>query len=38
MPISGMNATIGMMVNSFFGGVGVGFLNFYVFIIIADFH
>jgi K+-transporting ATPase ATPase A chain len=37
MPISGMNAMIGMMVNSFFGGVGVGFLNFYIFIIIAVF-
>ena len=26
-----------MMVNSFYGGVGVGFLNFYIFIIIAVF-
>src|ERR1700755_519784 len=26
-----------MMVNCFFGGVGVGFLNFYVFMIIAVF-
>jgi len=37
MPISGMNAMLGMMVNAFYGGVGVGFLNFYVFIIIAVF-
>ncbi|HJW31427.1 MAG TPA: potassium-transporting ATPase subunit KdpA, partial [Saprospiraceae bacterium] len=37
MPISGMNAMLGMMVNSFYGGVGVGFLNFYIFIIIAVF-
>jgi potassium-transporting ATPase potassium-binding subunit len=37
MPLSGMNALLGMMVNSFFGGVGVGFLNFYIFIIIAVF-
>lgn len=37
MPISGMNAMLGMMINSFYGGVGVGFLNFFVFIIIAVF-
>lgn len=36
-PITGMLAMLGMMVNAFFGGVGVGFLNFYVFIIIAVF-
>lgn len=36
-PLSGMFTMIGMMVNSFFGGVGVGFLNFYIFIIIAVF-
>ena len=36
-PLSGMCAMLGMMVNSFFGGVGVGFLNFYIFIIIAVF-
>ena len=36
-PLSGMFAMLGMMVNSFFGGVGVGFLNFYIFIIIAVF-
>ncbi len=28
---------LGMMVNSFYGGVGVGFLNFYVYMIIAVF-
>lgn len=37
MPISGMNQLLGMMVNCFYGGVGVGFLNFYVFIILAVF-
>jgi len=37
LPLSGMNALIGMMMNSFFGGVGVGFLNFYIFIILAVF-
>ena len=36
-PASGMFAMLGMMVNSFFGGVGVGFLNFYIFIILAVF-
>lgn len=37
MPISGMNQMLGMMVNTFYGGVGVGFLNFYIFIILAVF-
>lgn len=37
MPMTGMNTMLGMMVNSFYGGVGVGFLNFYIFIIIAVF-
>ena len=36
-PLSGMNAMLGMMVNCLYGGVGVGFLNFYIFIIIAVF-
>lgn len=36
-PLSGMFALLGMMVNSFYGGVGVGFLNFYIYIIIAVF-
>ncbi len=36
-PLSGMFAMLGMMINAFWGGVGVGFLNFYVFIIIAVF-
>lgn len=37
MPLSGMNQMLGMMVNAFYGGVGVGFLNFYIFIILAVF-
>lgn len=37
MPLSGMNQLLGMMVNCFYGGVGVGFLNFYIFIILAVF-
>jgi K+-transporting ATPase ATPase A chain len=36
-PISGAMQLLGMMTNSFFGGVGVGFLNFYIFIILAVF-
>lgn len=36
-PLSGMFAMLGMMINSFYGGVGVGFLNFYIFIIIVVF-
>jgi potassium-transporting ATPase potassium-binding subunit len=36
-PLSGMFAMLGMMVNAFYGGVGVGLLNFYVFIILAVF-
>jgi potassium-transporting ATPase potassium-binding subunit len=37
MPLTGMFTMLGMMINSFFGGVGVGFLNFYIYIIIAVF-
>ncbi|RYF88713.1 MAG: potassium-transporting ATPase subunit A, partial [Chitinophagaceae bacterium] len=37
MPISGMNQMLAMMTNAFYGGVGVGFLNFFIFIIIAVF-
>lgn len=37
MPLSGMNELLAMMVNSFYGGVGVGLLNFFIFVIIAVF-
>ena len=37
MPLSGMNMLLGMMINCFYGGCGVGFLNFYIFIILAVF-
>ena len=37
MPVSGMCELLGMMTNAFYGGVGVGFLNFFVFVIIAVF-
>jgi K+-transporting ATPase ATPase A chain len=37
MPLSGMFQLLGMQINAFFGGVGVGFLNFYIFMIIAVF-
>ena len=36
-PIAGMTALLGMMINCFYGGVGVGFLNFYIFIILGVF-
>ncbi|GAA3933693.1 potassium-transporting ATPase subunit KdpA [Chitinophaga oryziterrae] len=34
---TGMFTLLGMMINCFYGGVGVGFLNFYIFIILAVF-
>lgn len=37
MPLSGMNQMLAMMTNSFYGGCGVGILNFFVFIILAVF-
>ena len=37
MPLSGMNMMLAMMINSFYGGVGVGILNYFVFIILAVF-
>lgn len=37
MPISGLNQLLAMMVNCFYGGCGVGLLNFYIFIILAVF-
>ena len=37
LPLGGMNQLLAMMVNCFYGGVGVGFLNFYIFIILAVF-
>ena len=36
-PITGMFTMLNMMINCWFGGVGVGFMNYYVFIIIAVF-
>jgi len=37
MPVSGTMQLLAMMVNAFYGGCGVGFLNFYIFIILAVF-
>lgn len=37
MPISGFMMLMAMMVNCFYGGCGVGLLNFYIFIILAIF-
>ena len=36
-PISGMMAMLNMQINTWFGGVGVGFMNYYAFLIIAVF-
>jgi potassium-transporting ATPase potassium-binding subunit len=36
-PLSGMMQLFGMMINAFYGGCGVGILNYFVFIIIAAF-
>ena len=36
-PLTVMTALLGMMINCFYGGVGVGFLNFYIFLILAVF-
>jgi len=37
MPTTGLMQLLGMMINSFYGGCGVGFLNYYIYIIIAVF-
>ncbi len=37
MPLSGAMQMLGMMTNAFYGGVGVGMLNYFVFLIIAVF-
>jgi len=37
MPLSGMNELLAMMVNAFYGGCGVGILNYFIFLIIAVF-
>ncbi len=37
MPLSGMNEMLAMMINAFYGGNGVGILNFFIFIILGVF-
>jgi K+-transporting ATPase ATPase A chain len=37
MPLSGLMQLLGMMVNAFYGGCGVGLLNYYIYIIVAVF-
>jgi K+-transporting ATPase ATPase A chain len=37
MPLTGLWQLLGMMINSFYGGCGVGFLNYFIYIIIAVF-
>jgi len=36
-PLSGMTQLLAMMTNAFYGGVGAGMLNFFIFIILAVF-
>ena len=37
MALSGLMQMLGMMVNAFYGGCGVGLLNYYIYVIIAVF-
>ncbi|WP_316767643.1 potassium-transporting ATPase subunit KdpA [Pedobacter frigiditerrae] len=37
MPLTGLWQLLGMMINSFYGGCGVGLLNYFVYLIIAVF-
>jgi K+-transporting ATPase ATPase A chain len=37
MPLSGMNQLLAMMINSFYGGCGVGLLNYFIYLIVAVF-
>src|SRR5579872_722366 len=37
MPLSGLMQMLGMMINAFYGGCGVGILNYYIYIIIGVF-
>ncbi|MBC7509226.1 MAG: potassium-transporting ATPase subunit KdpA [Ferruginibacter sp.] len=37
MPLSGMMQMIAMLINAFYGGCGVGILNYFIYIIIAVF-
>ena len=37
MPLSNLMQLLGMMVNAFYGGCGVGILNYYIYVIIAVF-
>jgi K+-transporting ATPase ATPase A chain len=37
MPLSGMMEMLNMQINTWFGGVGVGWMNYFTFIIMAVF-
>ncbi|MGX5691117.1 potassium-transporting ATPase subunit KdpA [Arcticibacter tournemirensis] len=37
MPLTGLWQMLGMMINSFFGGCGVGILNYFIYLIVAVF-
>ena len=36
-PLSGLSTLLAMMINGFYGGVGVGFENFFIYLVIAVF-
>ncbi|MGN6492182.1 MAG: potassium-transporting ATPase subunit KdpA [Agriterribacter sp.] len=37
MPLSGMSQMLAMMINSFYGGCGVGLLNYFIYLVVAVF-
>ncbi len=37
MPLSGLMQMLGMMINAFYGGCGVGWLNYFIYVIVAVF-
>lgn len=37
MPVSGLMQLLGMMINAFYGGCGVGILNYFIYILLAVF-
>ena len=38
MPLSGMMEMLNMQINTWFGGVGVGWMNYYTFITVSYTH
>lgn len=37
MPVSGLMQLLGMMINAFYGGCGVGILNYFIYVLLAVF-